>query len=81
MMQTAGKEKNMIAIRLKNGNGGGWWHGGKDCPPLPSGGKACPPSLFDCHGPWHWDLAHARVLAALAAQELSACQKFKFWDV
>jgi len=39
------------------------------------------PFLFDCHRPWHWDLALARVLAALAAQEFSACQKFKFWDV
>ena len=38
-----------------------------------------PSFLFDCHGPWHWDLALARVLAALSAQELSACQKFKFW--
>jgi len=58
-------------------NGGGRWHSGKDCPPLPSGGMACPPSLFDCHRPWHWDLALARVLAAFAAHELSACQKFK----
>jgi len=24
--------------------------------------------MFNCHGPWHWDLALARVLAALAAQ-------------
>jgi len=47
----------------------------------PVGGKGMPPFLFDCHGPWHWDLALARVLTALAAQELSVCQKFKFWDV
>jgi len=61
------------------GNVGGWWHSGKDCPPVSSGGRACPPSLFDCHGPWHWDLALAWVLEALAAQEF--CQKFKFWSV
>ena len=36
---------------------------------LPSGCRACHPSLFNCQGPWHWDLALARVLAALAAQE------------
>ena len=71
-----------IGLNLKeNSNGGEWWHSGKDCPQLPSGGRACPPSLFDCHRPWHWDLALAWVLAALAAQELSACQKFKFWGV
>jgi len=41
--------------------------------------RACP-SLFDFHGPRHWDLALAWVLAALSgAQELCACQKFKFW--
>ena len=40
----------------------------------PVGGTTCPPFLIDCHGPWHWDLSLARVLAALAAQELSACQ-------
>jgi len=62
------------------GKGGGWWNSGKDCPPLLSEGRACP-SLFYCHGPQHWDLALARVLAALAAQELSTCQKFKFWGV
>jgi len=54
-----------------------WLHSGKDCPPLPSpvrvqgAGHAtlpCHPSLFNCHGPRHWHLALARVLAALAAQ-------------
>ena len=45
-------------------------------------GRACPPFLFDCHGPWQTlNLSLARVLAALAAQELSACQKFKLWGV
>ena len=59
--------------RLLTANGGG-----KDCLPLLSEEKACP-SLFDCHGPWHWDLALARVVVALsAAQELRTCQKFKF---
>jgi len=52
----------------KNSNDRGWWHSGKDCPPLPLGRRACPPSLFDCYRPWHWDLTLTRVLAALAAQ-------------
>ena len=33
-----------------------------------AGCSACHPSLFNCHGPCHWHLALARVLAALAAQ-------------
>ena len=54
-----------------------WLHSGKDSPPFPSpvrvqgAGHAtlpCHPSLFNCHGPRHWHLALARVLAALAAQ-------------
>jgi len=53
------------------------WRSRRDYPPAPSEGRACP-SLFDCHGPRHWDLALARVQAAHAAPELSACQKFKF---
>jgi len=48
-----------VYIYGRNGNGGGRWHSGKDCPPLPSEGRVCPPSLFGCHGPWHWDLALA----------------------
>jgi len=52
----------------KNGNGAGWWNSGKDFPPLPSEGRACP-SPFDCHGPRHWDLALVWVLAALSAAQ------------
>jgi len=33
-----------------------------------AGCRACHPSLFNCQGLWHWHLALARVLAALAAQ-------------
>ena len=33
-----------------------------------AGCRACHPSLFNCHGPCHWHLALARVLAALAAE-------------
>jgi len=46
---------------------------------LQSGGRACPPFLFYSHRPWQRNLALARVLAALAAQEKSACQQFKLW--
>jgi len=42
---------------------------GKDYPVLQSGGRAWPPFLFYRHRPWQWNLALARVLAALAAQK------------
>jgi len=61
-------------------DGRGWWNSGKDCPLLPSDGRACP-SLYNCHEPWNWDLALTWVVVALLAQELSAWQKFKFWGV
>jgi len=35
----------------------------------PVGGKAWPPLIFYCHRPWQWNIALARVLAALAAQK------------
>ena len=42
---------------------------GKDYPVLQSGGRVCPPFLFYRHRPWEWNLALARVLASLTAQE------------
>jgi len=42
--------------------------GEKHCLPLPSGGRAWPP-LIDCYGPWHWDLALARVPPALSVSQ------------
>jgi len=40
---------------------------GKDYLVLQLGGRAWPPFLFYHHRPWQWNLALARVLAALDA--------------
>ena len=41
----AGAERRDMPMPARSGNGGGWWHSGKDCPPLPSpvGVKGMPP--------------------------------------
>ena len=42
---------------------------GKDYPVLQLGGRAWPPFLFYRHRAWQWNLALARVLAALTAHK------------